>query len=98
MVGPDAPPRIIALHLSNEVVSGGQTITGEVVTTSNVASVEARIANFSIGVPRVAIGRFSLSYVVPNVPFFLHNTYPLTLVARNARGAQATRVVPITVR
>jgi len=98
MVAPDARPRIIAFRLSKRVVYGGDTIDGEVETTSNVASVEARIASFSMPVPRVAIGRFALSYVVPRLPFFLHKTYALTVTARNARGERAERVVSITVR
>jgi hypothetical protein len=98
MVPSNAPPRIVAVDISSQTVHGGDTISGFVVTTSNVASVEARIANFSIGVPRVSIGRFALNYVVPSVPFFLHGTYPMTLVARNTAGQTVQRVIPITVR
>jgi hypothetical protein len=94
---PNAPPRIVAVHLSKQTVHGGEAVTGTVVTTSNVASVEARIATFSISVPKVGVGRFALNYVVPNVPFFLHGTYPMTLIARNTAGEAVRRVIPITV-
>ncbi len=94
---PNAPPRIVAVHITNQTVRSGDTISGTVETTSNVASVEARIATFSISVPKVGVGRFALSYVVPNVPFFLHGTYPMTLVARNTAGEAVERVVSITV-
>jgi hypothetical protein len=97
LVAPNAAPRIIAVNLSNQIVHGGDTISGIVETTSNVASVEARIATFSISVPKVGVGRFALNYVVPNVPFFFHGTYPMTVIARNAAGAKAERVIPITV-
>ncbi len=85
------------MHLSKQTVHGGEAVTGTVVTTSNVASVEARIATFSISVPKVGVGRFALNYVVPNVPFFLHGTYPMTLIARNTAGEAVRRVIPITV-
>lgn len=95
---PNAPPRIVAVHISNKTVHGGDTISGTVETTSNVASVEARIATFSISVPKVGIGRFVLNYQVPNVPFFLHGTYPMTVIARNTAGQTVQRVIPITVQ
>jgi len=95
---PNAAPRIVAVHINNQTVRSGDTISGMVETSSNVASVEARIAAFSISVPKVGVGRFALRYVVPWVPFFWHGTYPMTLVARNAAGEAVERVIPITVR
>ena len=83
--------------MSSQTVHGGDTISGTVVTSSNVASVEAKIATFAISVPKVAIGRFALNYVVPNVPFFFHGTYPMTVTARNAAGDVAQRVIQITI-
>jgi hypothetical protein len=97
-LAPNAPPRIVAVQLSKQVVRAGETVSGIVVTTSNVASVEARIATFSISVPKIGVGRFALNYVVPNVPFFLHGTYPMTLIARNTAGAAARTTIPITVQ
>jgi hypothetical protein len=97
-LAPDAPPQIVAVHLSKQSVHAGETVSGTVETTSNVASVEARIATFSIPVPKVGVGRFALSYVVPNVPFFFHGTYPMTLIARNTAGEAVQRVIPITVQ
>lgn len=95
---PNAPPRIVAVHLSAQTIHGGDTISGMVETTSNVASLEARIATFSISVPKVGVGRFALNYQVPNVPFFLHGTYPMTLLAHNTAGQTVERVIPITVQ
>ncbi len=51
-----------------------------------------------MSVPKVSLGRFALSYVVPWVPFFWHGRYPMTLIARNAAGAAVERVIPITVK
>jgi hypothetical protein len=98
MAAPNAPPRIIAVQISNQSVHAGDTVSGSVVTSSNVASVEARIANYSIGVPKVGVGRFSLRYVVPNVPFFVHGTYQLEVIARNTAGTAVSTIIPITVQ
>jgi outer membrane biosynthesis protein TonB len=95
---PDAPPRIVAVHIDNQTVHSGETVSGMVETSSNVATVEARIAAFSIAVPKVGVGRFALSYRVPFVPFFFYGTYPMTVVARNTAGVAVERVIPITVR
>ncbi len=95
---PNAAPRIVAVHIDKQTVRSGETISGTVETSSNVASVEARIAAFSISVPKVGVGRFALSYRVPWVPFFWYGTYPMTLVARNTAGDAVERVIPITVR
>ena len=95
---PGAPPQILDMQLDKTVVHGGDTVSGNIVTSSNVASVEARIANFSIAVPKIGAGRFALSYTIPDVPFFLKKTYALTVIARNTAGDQTTRSVPITIR
>jgi hypothetical protein len=97
MVQPHAKPQIVAVNISSQTVHAGDTITGTVVTSSNVASVEAKIATLTIGVPKVSIGHFALNYVVPNVPFFFHGTYPMTVVARNVDGQSVERVIPIKV-
>jgi hypothetical protein len=95
MLLPDASPRIVSVQLSNQTVHSGDTVSGIVITSSNVASVEARVANFSIGVPKVGVGRFSLDYVVPFVPFFFHGKYDLTLIARDTAGHKTTRKIPL---
>jgi hypothetical protein len=95
---PHALPRILAIDLSSLEVSSGETISGTVETTSNVASLEARIGGWSMSVPRTRIGHFEASGQLPDIPFFLKGTYTLQLIARNADGEQAERDVPITVR
>ena len=98
VAAPDARPQIVNVALSKTTVHGGDTVAGEVVTSTNVASVEVRIAGFSMSVPRMSPGHFALSYTVPNVPFFLHKTYDMDVIARNSRGDAATTSLPITVR
>ncbi len=98
MLPPDAPPKILKVEVSQTTVRGGDTVSGFVQTSSNVASVELRIAGFSISMPKASPGRFQLSYTVPSVPFFLHRTYPMNIIARNTRGEATSTSVPITVR
>lgn len=95
---PDAPPEIIALTLSTPVAHPGQIVSGTVETTSNVASVEARIAGYSSNLHKVGEGEFRLSYKVPQLPFFLRRTYTVQVIARNSRGDAVTSSVPITIR
>ena len=73
-------------------------VTGTVETSPNVASVEASIGGYSSALTKVGIGRFVLSYRVPNLPFFLHRTYAIQVIARNARGDAVSSSLPITVR
>ncbi len=96
--GADAPPEILKLDLNKTDLHGGDVMAGTVQTSLNTASLEARIANFSISVPKVSPGLFALSYTVPNVPFFFHGTYSLDLIARNTAGVATKRSVPITIR
>jgi len=86
------------MTMSAPVVYGGDVVSGTVETSSNVASVEARIGGYGTQMRKVGVGRFALSYRVPKLPFFLHRTYTLEIIARNTRGDAATSSVPITVR
>ena len=88
----------MALHIDRTTVRAGDTVSGWIVTSSNVASVEARIGYYSIPVPKMSIGHFALSYVVPYLPFFLHHTYDMMVIARNAAGVEVVRTVPIRIR
>lgn len=94
----DAPPRILSMSISTPVAHGGEIVSGTVETTSNVAAVEARIAGYATSMQKIGVGRFALSYRVPNLPFFLHRTYTIEVIARNTRGDAVTSSVPITIR
>ena len=98
MEPPDAYPRIVSVTLSSPVVSGGDVVTSSVETSSNVASVEARIGGYSANYQKTGVGRFTLAYKVPNLPFFLHKAYVLQIIARNTAGTSVSTAVPITIR
>lgn len=94
---PDARPHIYKVNLDKTTVNAGDTLSGSVLTSSNVASVEARVATYGIVVPKTGVGVFSLTYKVPDLPFFLHRTYDMTIIARNARGDATSADLPITI-
>lgn len=97
---PDAAPRILRVALSKTAFHPGETIAGTVTTSSNVASVEARIGSFfGISVPKTGVGRFDLRYRVPSfVPPFWRGPMTLQLIARNTRGDRVVRKIPISIR
>ena len=95
---PDAPPRILSMSISTPVAHGGDVVSGTVETTSNVASVEARIAGYSSSMEKVGVGKFVMSYRVPKLPFFLHHTYNIEVIARNTKGDAVRSSIPITIR
>jgi hypothetical protein len=95
----DAPPQIVAYMMSTNVLYSGETITGYVVTSTNVASVEVRVATISINMPRTNFGQFSMSYQVPNLPFFVpRGPYTMRIIARNTPGDAVEQDLPITLR
>lgn len=99
---PHDRPRIILAQVNPTTVHSGDVVHGRVLTTSNVASVEAKIEGISAGLQRRDVGDFSLDYTVPDIPFWfrplMRSSYTLHIIARNVDGVQATRDVEITVR
>lgn len=94
---PDAPPQIVDVEMNSNNVGSGDTLWGKVLTSSNVASVEVRVGNIGVGLNKVGVGRFTLAYRLPSIPFFVHGTYPMRIIARNSRGDKVERSVPLTI-
>lgn len=94
---PDAPPQIVDVEMNTNNVGSGDTLWGKVLTSSNVASVEVRIANIGVGLNKVGVGRFTLAYRLGSIPFFAHGTYPMHVIARNSRGDKVERTLPLTI-
>jgi hypothetical protein len=93
-----APPQILDVAVSRTTVQPGDRVFGRVVTSSNVASVEARIGNYSVNLAKVGVGRFELTYTVGPLPWFIRGHFTMHVIARNARGDAAVRAIPLTVR
>ncbi|MDE2571904.1 MAG: hypothetical protein KGM44_05195 [bacterium] len=94
---PGDPPRIFRLEISDDTVTPGETVSGKVVTTTNVAAVTARIATMSMRLRRDDFGVFTLTYRVPHLPFFLKRDYQIVVTAATADGRTATASLPISV-
>jgi hypothetical protein len=97
-LAPDAAPQILAVAVSETTVHPGDTVSGSVVTTSNVASVQARIGGYAMTLSKTGVGRFALTYTVGPLPWFVHGNFPMQVIARNTRGDTVERTIPLTVR
>lgn len=95
---PDAAPQILSVAMSKNAVAPGDRVTGSVLTSSNVASVEARIGGYALTLNKVGVGRFTFTYTVGPLPWFIHGNYTMQVIARNTRGDAVRRLVPLTVR
>jgi hypothetical protein len=93
---PSARPRIFDVDIASRVHSG-QRVTGHVTTSSNVASVEVRIATYSIVMQKTGVGAFVIDYSISNVPFFFRGTYTMHVIARNTAGDRDERTLPLTI-
>lgn len=95
---PDAAPQILAVAVSETTVQPGDTVSGRVVTTSNVASVQARIGGYAMTLEKTGVGRFALTYKVAPLPWFIRGTFTMRVIAKNTRGDAVERTIPLTVR
>jgi hypothetical protein len=93
-----APPRILAMRFSSGELRRGQTWSGTIVASTNVASVEVRTNLFSIDVPRVGYGRFAFSLRVFDVPPIFVRQYAVRVIARNSAGMEAEEDLPLRIR
>jgi len=97
-VPPNAAPQILAVAISETTVHPGDRVSGSVVTTSNVASVQARIGGYAMTLVKTGVGRFALTYTVAPLPWFIRGTFTMRVIATNTRGDTVERAIPLTVR
>lgn len=95
---PNAAPQILAVAVSETTVHPGDTVSGSVVTSSNVASVQARIGGYAMTLAKTGVGRFALTYTVAPLPWFIRGTFTMRVIAKNTRGDTVERTIPLTVR
>ncbi|HKU67281.1 MAG TPA: hypothetical protein VJP85_05870 [Candidatus Baltobacteraceae bacterium] len=93
-----AAPRILAMRFSGEEVHPGDTWSGTIVTSTNVASVEVRTNLFSIDVPRRTYGDFRFALRIYDVPPIFIRAYRLRVIARNAAGQSVEEDLPFRIR
>lgn len=95
---PNAAPQILGVSMTETTVHPGDTVSGRVVTSSNVASVEARIGGYAMSLSKVGVGKFELTYKVASLPWFVRGNFTMHVIAHNTRGDTATREIPLIVR
>lgn len=86
------------MHFSADEVRRGQTWSGEIITTTNVASIEVRSNFFSINVPRRDFGRFVFNLRVYDVPPIFVRAYRIRVIARNSAGQAVEENFPFRIR
>lgn len=94
----DAPPRILAMRFSSADVLRGQTWSGAIITSTNVASVEVRTNLFSINVPRRTFGDFRFDLRIFDVPPIFVRAYRVRVIARNTAGEAVEEDLPFRIR
>jgi hypothetical protein len=92
---PHATPAIFKINLPSHQIHSGDVVHASVITSSNVASVEARIKGYGMNLQHVGIGKFAIVYQVPWLPFFLKGNWPVNLIARNMDGVQTEKTLYI---
>jgi hypothetical protein len=95
---PDAVPQILAVTVNETVFHSGDTIYSTVITSTNVAAVELRVAGRVIRFPRVGFGVWQLTYTLPHVPRRMLHDYGAQIVAMNSAGVTTARAVTISLR
>jgi hypothetical protein len=98
MLPVEAPPQILAVQVSDPVFHSGETVSGTVVTSTNVAAVQIHLAGRVAQIPRADAGIWQMTYRMPRVPFFMWGKYTAQIVAVNAAGVSATRDMTVSVR
>lgn len=98
MLAPDAPPQIEWTSISTTTPAVGENISGTVLCSSNVASVELRVAGFSMTADKTDVGHFEWHFIVPKLPPFMSHTFALAIIARNTAGTPAQTSITIHVR
>jgi hypothetical protein len=98
MLPPDAAPQILWVQMSPTTPHAGDMVSGVVLTSSNVASVEIRVGGFSVNMSKTDVGHFEGSYTIPRLPFFISHNLTMRIIARNSAGVTAERSLPLQIR
>jgi hypothetical protein len=93
---PGDPIHIESVAVSDNPMRTGESVTGTVLATCNVAAVTAQVGSYRIGVPKVGAGIFKTSV---RVPFLLvPGKFTVVVTAIRTDGATVQTQLPIEVR
>ncbi len=111
MIGPSAPaawvparavehgdPEIVGARFSSLDIELGSEWSGDIVTSTDVASVSLRTTLFEIATIRTAPGRFHFVQNVIDDPAFIVRPYTLEVTAHDADGRSSSLPVPFRIR
>ncbi|MGH7660149.1 MAG: hypothetical protein ACRENA_04430 [Vulcanimicrobiaceae bacterium] len=94
----DAEPQIQAMRFSSLNVPLGTDWNGDVVASTNTASIEVLGTNlFSFSVPKTGVGAFHFNFHMIDVPSFFVRPYSLHVIARNTAGEKSEIDVPFRI-
>lgn len=91
-------PQINSIWMSQRAAHRGDVVSGRVVASKNTASVEVRVGGYGMSLQKIDATTFVGSYRVPWVPFFLHRTWTVRVIARNMEGVATERDTSIVIR
>jgi hypothetical protein len=93
---PGDPIRIDAVEISDNPMTMGETVSGTVLATCNVAAVTAQIGSYRVGIPKVGVGVFKTTVRVPFV--LLPGKFVVVVTAIRTDGFTVSSYLPIEVR
>ena len=98
VAAPDAQPQIVRIWFSTLTLRPGSWFDGEILVSTNVASVEVRTAAFSINSAHVAPGVYRFhTQVLELPPLSRRHSYELYIIARNTPGVAQIEEAPLRV-
>ena len=98
VAAPEATPKVLAVQLSSTSVHMGDTWSGTIITTTNVASLEVQSPSFVFNAKRVAYGKFRFTLRWLFIEPLYRREYTVAFVARNAAGVATKRDVTVNFR
>ena len=93
----NAPPEIQALRFSTLDVRPGTEWDGDVVASTNTASLEFSTNLWDFSAPRPQPGRFHFSFTLIDVPGAFIRPYVLHVIARNTAGQTSRLEIPFRI-
>ncbi|MBV8490143.1 MAG: hypothetical protein JO199_06390 [Candidatus Eremiobacteraeota bacterium] len=92
------PPRIYSIVVNTASAGNGDVVQGTVHTNATVVGVRVQIASIHVDLAKAGPGNFTMRTTLAGIPFFIRGTFPVSVIARDAAGRTAQRVVSFTVR
>lgn len=93
----DAMPVIQAIRFSTSEARLGTIWDGDLLTSTNVVTVNLATTLFNFNPPRTSPGHFHFSFKMIDVPSIYVREYTMTVVAKNTAGRSQQAIVPFRI-